>query len=95
MDGLKERTIASDDANCFATLTKEDDGCFLYKLTWLPDGKFIGDYVKLFKATTDNVKQFNDGCKIMADWLQIYIETDDINLVPEDSLAFGALTFVK
>ena len=92
--GLKERTIANNDATCFAQLTKEDD-CYLYKLTWFPNSKFIGDYVKPFRATKENVAQFNEGCKILADRLQIYIETNDVNSVPDSPLPFGDLTFIK
>jgi hypothetical protein len=92
--GLKERTLANDDGTCFAQLTKQGD-CYLYKLSCLPNDKFIGDYVKPFRATKENVKQFNEGCKILADRLQIYMETNDINSIPETPLAFGDLTFIK
>ena len=91
---LKEKLLANQDGTCLAQLSKEGD-CYLYKLTWLPDGKFIGDYVKLFPATTENVNQFNEGCKILAERLRIYIETDDENSVPDSPLAFGNLTFIK
>ena len=92
--GLKERTLANNDGTCFAQLTKQGD-CYLYKLAWLPNDKFIGDYVKPFRATTENVKQFNEGCKILADRLQIYMETNDINSIPDTPPAFGDLTFIK
>jgi len=92
--GLKQRVIANDEATCFAELTKED-GCFLYKLTWLKDGKFIGDYIKPFRATNDNINTFNEGCKILADRLTIYIETGNIDLVPSEPPAFKELTGVK
>jgi len=92
--GLKQRVIANDEATCFAELTKED-GCFLYKLTWLKDGKFIGDYVKPFRATIDNINTFNEGCRILAERLTIYIETGNIDLVPSEPTAFKELTEVK
>ena len=92
--GLKERTIANDDATCFATLKKQD-GCYLYTLTWLKDGKYIGDYVKPFRATKENLEIFNEGCKILAERLEIYIESNDINKVPNDFPAFRSLTEPK
>ena len=79
---------------CVAELTKEG-GCFLYKLTWSADGKFIGDYVKPFRASLDNIKTFNDGCKILADRLTIYIETGNVDLVSSEPPAFGELTELK
>jgi hypothetical protein len=88
---LNERTIANNEATCFASLEKIDD-CFLYKLTWLEDGKFIGDYVKPFRATIENIETFNKGCKILAQRMEIYIDTNDVNKVPDDFPAFRDLT---
>ena len=90
----KERTIANDDATCFATIEKIED-CYLYKLTWIKDGKFIGDYVKPFRATKENIEIFNQGCKILAERLEIYIETDEAGKVPNNFPAFGELTEFK
>jgi hypothetical protein len=90
----QQRTIANNDATCFAELTHLDD-CFLYKLTWLNDGKFIGDYVKPFKATESNINQFNEGCRILAERLAIYVEIGDASLVPLEPLAFGDLTEIR
>jgi hypothetical protein len=91
---LKQRTLANDEATCFAELTKVD-GCFLYKLLWLKDGKYIGDYVKPFRATLDNINRFNAGCKILAARLEIYIESGNIDSVPTIPPAFGVLTEIK
>ncbi len=88
---LKERTIANDDVTCFATLEKTDKG-ILYKLSWLKDGKYIGDYIKPFKATKENIKTFNEGCKILAERLEVFIDTNDVNKVPDDPPAFRHLT---
>ena len=55
---LKERVIANDDGNCFASLKKED-GHFIYILTWQKDGKFLGDYIKPFTGTEENISIFN------------------------------------
>ena len=53
--GLKQRTLANDDGTCFAELIKQGD-CYLYKLTWLPNNKFIGDYVKPFRAVIKKLR---------------------------------------
>ena len=90
----KERVIANDDGDCFASLKKED-GHFIYILTWQEDGKFIGDYIKPFKGTDENILIFNAGCKIMSHRLAIYIESNKIELVPEIPPAFGILTHIK
>ncbi|MBK8954285.1 MAG: hypothetical protein IPM34_01835 [Saprospiraceae bacterium] len=92
--GKSQRVIANDEATCIAELTKEND-CFLYKLIWLADGKFIGDYVKPFRATIENIHTFNEGCKILADRLSIYLETGNIELVPTEPPAFKELTELK
>jgi hypothetical protein len=91
MVGLRHRTIANDDGSCFASLEKLDD-CYFYKLTWLKEGKFIGDYVKPFKPSIENIEIFNQGCKILADRLTIYIDTNDVSKVPNDFPAFKELT---
>ncbi len=91
----KERTIANDEATCFATLEKIDEKHWLYTITWLPEDKYIGDYVIPFKASIENVDKFNKGCKILAERLTGYIETQNVNSVPENPPAFGDLTFVK
>jgi len=89
---LRERKIANDDATCIASLTKEE-GYLCYELAHLPSDKFIGESAKYFDPTYKNVKQFNDGCKILADRLRIYMETDDYGRVPDTPPAFGDLTF--
>jgi hypothetical protein len=91
---LNERTIANDDATCFATLKKLDD-CFLFKLIWLEDGKFVGDYIMPFKATPENIATFNEGCRILAQRLEVYIDTNDVNSTPNPFPAFGDLTMYK
>ena len=92
--GLKERCIANDEATCMAQLKKED-GNYIYLLHWLKDGRYVGDYIKPFKASKENIDLFNKGCKIIAERLQIFLQTDDSSKVPNDFPAFGELTFVK
>ena len=86
----KERTIANDDATCFATLTKEPDR-YVYKLIWLKDGRYLGEYIKPFKASQENVDIFNKGCKAIAELLTIYLDTNDLSKVPMDTEPFGIL----
>jgi len=89
--GLKERIIANDEGTCIASLKKHEDN-FLYELTWLEDDKYIGAYIKPFKATMENILIFNNGCKIMAELLEIYIDTNDLSKVLNNSMPFGRLT---
>jgi hypothetical protein len=90
---LKERMIANDEGTCFAQLIKEQ-GYYKYLLTWHVDGKYIGDYVKVFEPTEENIKVFNDGCRILAERLEIYITTKDEAKVPIYPPAFEELTHV-
>jgi hypothetical protein len=89
--GLKERTVANDGATCFAALGKID-GCFLFKLTWIKVGKFIGDYAKPSRASKENIETFNNGCKILAQRLEVYVDTNDVNKVSNNFPAFKNLT---
>jgi hypothetical protein len=93
LDTLKNRTLANNNGTCYAELSKEND-YFLYILTWRADGKFIGDYIKRFEPTTNNINIFNEGCNILAERLAIYIHTNNVNLVPSTP-AFGDLTMIK
>lgn len=91
----KQIIIASDKGTYFAELKKEE-GYYLYTLTCnLKSRKFVGDYVKPFRASLENIEIFNNGCKILAERLITYIETGDINLVPSFPPAFGVLTYYK
>ncbi|WP_445714132.1 hypothetical protein [Flavobacterium sp.] len=91
---LKERMIANDEGTCFAQLINEY-GYYKYLLTWHVDGKYIGDYVKVFEPTEENVKIFNEGCRILAERLEIFIATNDAAKVPINPPAFGVLTHHK
>ena len=82
---------ANDEATCMAQISK-DGAKFLYKLTWLPDGKFIGDYVKPFRATVENIQTFNKGCEILAERLNHFIHTNDSSKISSEPPAFGNLT---
>ncbi|MBE6462566.1 MAG: hypothetical protein E7005_02265 [Alphaproteobacteria bacterium] len=92
---LKKSLRASPDGKCIAVLEKVqlenvEGRCYKYTLSY--GEKYIGDYLKFFKPSLENIQKFNEGCKILADRLEIYIETDDISKVPENPPAFGDLT---
>lgn len=87
----KKMCTANKEGTCMAILEKKDE-CFLYTLNWLENGKYIGDYVKPFRATKENIDTFNEGCKILAERLEIYIDTNDVSKVPDDFPAFKHLT---
>ena len=91
---LKELVIANNEGTVFAQLEQQGD-CFLYTLTWLKDGKYIGDYVKPFRASQENIAIFNEGCKVLAERLEIFIATNDVTKVPMNPPAFGVLTHYK
>ena len=90
---LRGLVIANNEGTVFAELEKKE-GYFLYTLTWLEDQKYIGDYVKVFEPTVENIKIFNEGCKILAERLDTYIATNDVSKVPMYPDAFGELTYV-
>lgn len=89
---LGKKGKASEDAKCIAMLEKTEDGYYKYVLSY--EDKYIGDYVKYFKPTLENFKKFNEGCKILAERLEILIETNDLSKVPENPPAFGDLTHI-
>ena len=90
----KSLSIASDDGTCMATLSKNGN-YFIYRLDWVKDGKNIGDYVIPFSATQDNIDKFNQGCKVMAERLALYIKTNNAKIVPINPPAFGDLTYTE
>ncbi|MFZ4591566.1 MAG: tetratricopeptide repeat protein, partial [Ignavibacteria bacterium] len=77
---------------CTATLTKEENGKWLYMLEWWDDGKFCGEYVRPFRVNEENLSVFNKGCAEMARRLRIYLETKDFSKVPMKPPAFGRLS---
>ena len=56
---LRGLLIANNEGTVFAELEKKE-GYFLYTLTWLEDQKYIGDYVKVFEPTEENIKVFRN-----------------------------------
>jgi hypothetical protein len=90
----KSVSIANNEGSCMATLSKEGD-YYIYRLDWTKDGKYIGDCIMPFKATQENIDKFNQGCKIMAERLALYIESNNTKLIPTNPAAFGSLTYTK
>ncbi len=92
--GGEKIMIANEAGTCYATLERKG-GSFLYLLTWLKDGKYIGDYVEPFRASKENIKTFNEGCKILAERMEVFIDTNDANKIPDDFPAFKHLTVLN
>jgi len=90
--GLKLVKVVNEEKTCLAELEKMGD-YMMYSLTWLKDGKFIGDYVKYFRVNDDNFRIFSEGCVVLAQRLEIYIDTNDVSKVPNDFPAFRELTY--
>ncbi|MBC8466417.1 MAG: hypothetical protein H8D55_01140 [Deltaproteobacteria bacterium] len=87
---LKEARRATSNFSCVATLRKEDDK-YLYTLEW-KDGRWVGEYVRPFRANEEYLRLFHSGCAEMARRLGIYLETGDINQIPKNPPAFGILS---
>jgi hypothetical protein len=87
---LKEARRATSNFSCVATLKKED-GKYLYTLEW-EDGRWVGEYVRPFRANEEYLRLFHAGCAESARRLRIYLETGDIDQVPKAPPAFGILS---
>lgn len=91
--GAKKRILASDDARVFIMLEKKGD-YYLCIAQLTPTGKYVGDYVKPFRATQENVDIFNQGVTVLVERLNIYMMTGDVAQVPSKPPAFGELTHI-
>jgi len=87
---LKEAKRATSDFSCVATLKKEDDK-YLYTLEW-KDGKWVGEYVRPFRASEEHLRLFHAGCAEIARRLRIFLDTGDMEQVPKSPPAFGILS---
>lgn len=85
--------IANEDMSCLATLEKESDEKWLYKVIWMPGDKWAGDYVKPFKPSLENIRKFNDGCAVLAGLLEKFIDTGDVTVITDAPNAFGDMTY--
>lgn len=89
---LGTRKIANPSATCIASLEKKED-YWVYILEHLPSGKYIGENINPFKPSLENYNTFNKGCKELAKMLELYIDADDLSVVPMDAKPFDNLTF--
>ena len=87
---LKVVTVANDESSCTATLEKVDDEMWTYILQW-QDGKFVGEHLRPFRPSIDNLAKFNKGCEGMADLLDQYIKTGELPDVTTNESPFGDL----
>lgn len=89
---LKELRIASIDGNSIAILQKSAGDKWTYQLDWM-DGKFIGEHLKPFKPSIENIKKFNNGCKEIAKLFEVYIDTGDITIIENNPSPFGDMVY--
>lgn len=89
---LKELKFANHDGSCIASLEKETDSKWNYRLEW-EDGKYVGEYIKPFKPSKENIKKFNNGCEQLAQLLERYIDTNDTSVVTNVPSPFGDMVY--
>lgn len=65
---LQVLKVANDDGSCFASLEK-GVGKWTYILEW-HDGKFVGEHLKPFRPSKENLEKFNNGCRGIANQLE-------------------------
>jgi len=87
----EQMVVENEAGTCKAEIRREGE-VFLYTLTWLDDGMFIGDFVKPFKANNSNIECFNKGCRTIAKRMEAYLRNKDINDIPDGNPAFGLMT---
>lgn len=73
-------------------LEKEQADKWLYTLTWLEDGSFVGDYLSPFLATEENLEIFDFGCDALASILSTYIESDNPAIINTVTPPFSFLS---
>lgn len=89
---LKELRFANEDGSCIAVLKKATDSKWTYELIW-KDDKFVGEHIKPFKPSRENIDKFNNGCKGMAKLLETYIDTNDLSVVTNAVSPFGDMAY--
>lgn len=82
---------ASVDGAYIASLTKDRPDQWLYKLQHRDTDFYMGEHVKPFDPTDENVALFNEGCAEMTRRYQAYMERGHDGLVPGAPPAFGSL----
>lgn len=89
---LKVLKFANEEASCIASLEKKTDSKWTYMLEW-EDGKYVGEHIKPFKPSKENIEKFNNGCKGLAKLLERYIDTNDISTVTNAPSPFGDMVY--
>lgn len=78
---------------CMAVLQKHKD-LYFYSLYWRKkDGEilWLGEYLRPFECSPENIAIFNNGTQKMAVLLREYIETNDFDLIAHAPNPFGGL----
>jgi len=78
------------DQTCTASLEKKESH-WVYLLE--SHKKYIGEKIKPFEPSLENLNKFNNGCKELAKLLELYIDANDKSVLPLDAKPFGDLTF--
>ena len=89
---LKELRFKNEDESCMAVLKKTTDYKWTYELIW-KDGKFVGEHIKPFKPSRNNIEKFNNGCRVMAKLLEKYIDTNDMSVAANYRSPFGDMAY--
>jgi len=88
---LQVLKVANDDGSCFASLEK-GVGKWTYILEW-HDGKFVGEHLKPFRPSKENLEKFNNGCRGIANQLERYIDSNDISFASNEFSPFGNMAY--
>ncbi|MCF8067444.1 MAG: hypothetical protein K9L30_02550 [Desulfobacterales bacterium] len=89
---LKVLKFANDDGSCIASLEKEAVDKWTYLLEW-KDGEYVGEHIKPFKPSKENIDKFNNGCAGLARLLEEYIDKNDISVVTNGHSPFGDMVY--
>ncbi len=82
--------VVSENSKWVATLTKEDSTKWIYKLKLGEGNMFMGEYLKAFELTEENIKIFNLGVEIISLQFEEYLISGEFD---EDTKTFGKLTY--
>lgn len=74
-----------------AQLSKERSDKWLFTISWVADGRYLGDYISPFMPSEENLNTFDHACHWLASMLQKYVETDSPNDIATSIPAFSYL----
>lgn len=83
--------LVNDETTCLVTL-KNRGSFYEYHLGWMETGKSLGDYVKKFEPTQENLNAFHKGCAKVAGLLERYLDGESFESLSEEPAPFGELT---